>query len=77
MLPPLSNKGAWNDKKVSHTCSDGFPEPEQNLKTLLMLSLDEDRAAQLFDNMDDKQLRNCSQAMANFGNVSSEIVTRS
>ena len=41
------------------------------------LSLDEDPAAQLFENMDDKELRELSQGMANLGNGSSEIVTRS
>ena len=72
MLPPLSNKGARNDKKNSHTCSDSFPEPEQNLiKALLMLTLDVDRAAQLFENMDDKDFRERSQGVANLGNVSS------
>ena len=43
---------------------------------MFRLSLDEDPAAQLFENMDDKELRELSQGMTNLGNGSSEIVER-
>ena len=43
---------------------------------IFMLSLDEDHAAQLLENMDYKELRELSQGMANLGNVSFEIVER-
>tara|TARA_Y100001968_G_scaffold107311_1_gene97059 strand:+ start:691 stop:987 length:297 start_codon:yes stop_codon:yes gene_type:complete len=41
---------------------------------LFMLSLDEDHAVQLFENMNYKELPELSQGIANLGNVSSEIV---
>ena len=43
---------------------------------MFMLSLSEEHAAQLFENMGDEEIRELSQGMANLGNVSSEIVER-
>ncbi len=43
---------------------------------ILMLSLGEDHAAQLFSIMDDDEIREISQTMANLGTVSAEIVER-
>ena len=43
---------------------------------MFMLSLGEEHAAQMFANMGDEEIREISQAMANLGNVSSEIVER-
>jgi flagellar motor switch protein FliG len=41
-----------------------------------MLSLDEEHAAQMFENMGDEEIRELSQGMANLGAASSEIVER-
>jgi flagellar motor switch protein FliG len=41
-----------------------------------MLSLDEEHAAQMFENMGDEEIREISQGMANLGAASSEIVER-
>ena len=41
-----------------------------------MLSLDEEHASQLFSIMDDEEIREISQTMANLGTVSSEVVER-
>ncbi len=43
---------------------------------MFMLSLSEEHAAQMFGNMGDEEIREISQAMANLGNVSSDIVER-
>ncbi len=43
---------------------------------ILMLSLDEEHASQLFGLMDDEEIREISQTMANLGTVSSEVVER-
>ncbi len=43
---------------------------------ILMLSLDEEHAAQIFGLMDDEEIREISQTMANLGTVSSEVVER-
>ena len=43
---------------------------------MFMLSLSEEHAAVLFENMGDEEIRELSQGMANLGNVSSEIVER-
>src|SRR3546814_13486957 len=41
---------------------------------LLMLAVGEDNAARLFSMMDDDELRELSQAMANLGTVTSELI---
>ena len=43
---------------------------------ILMLSLGEEHAARLFELMDDEQIREISQTMANLGTVSSNLVER-
>ena len=43
---------------------------------IFMLSLDEEHAAQMFENMGDEEIREISQGMANLGAASSEIVER-
>ena len=43
---------------------------------MFMLSLSEEHAAQLFDNMGDEEIRELSLSMANLGNISSEVVER-
>ena len=43
---------------------------------IFMLSLDEEHAAQMFENMGDEEIRELSQGMANLGAASSEIVER-
>lgn len=43
---------------------------------LLMLSVGEDNASRLFAIMDDDEIRELSQAMANLGNVSAQMVER-
>ena len=43
---------------------------------LLMLSVGEDNASRLFGIMDDDEIRELSQAMANLGNVSAQMVER-
>jgi flagellar motor switch protein FliG len=43
---------------------------------ILMLSLGEDHAARLFELMDDDEIREISQTMANLGTVSSNLVER-
>jgi len=43
---------------------------------LLMLSVGEDNASRLFGLMDDDEIRELSQAMANLGNVSAQMVER-
>jgi flagellar motor switch protein FliG len=43
---------------------------------MFMLSLSEEHAAQMFGNLGDEEIREISQAMANLGNVSSDIVER-
>ncbi len=43
---------------------------------LLMLSVGEDNATRLFGLMDDDEIRELSQAMANLGNVSAQMVER-
>ena len=43
---------------------------------LLMLSVGEDNATRLFGMMDDDEIRELSQAMANLGNVSAQMVER-
>src|SRR5581483_3591537 len=43
---------------------------------ILMLSLGEEHAARLFELMDDEEIREISQTMANLGNVSSNLVER-
>ena len=43
---------------------------------IFMLSLDEEHAAQMFENMGDEEIRDLSQGMANLGSASSEIVER-
>ncbi len=43
---------------------------------ILMLSLDEEHASQLFGLMDDEEIRELSQTMANLGTVNSEVVER-
>ena len=44
--------------------------------SILMLSLDEEHASQLFGLMDDEEIREISQTMANLGTVNSEVVER-
>src|SRR3546814_3526829 len=41
---------------------------------LLMLAVGEDNAARLFSMMDDDEIRELSQAMANLGTVTSELI---
>ena len=43
---------------------------------MFMLSLSEEHAAQLFDNMGDEEIRELSMSMANLGNIGSEVVER-
>lgn len=43
---------------------------------VLMLSLGEDHAARLFSMMDDDEIREISQTMANLGNINSKLVER-
>ncbi len=43
---------------------------------ILMLSLDEEHAAQIFGLMDDEEIREISQTMANLGTVNSDVVER-
>ena len=43
---------------------------------ILMLSLGEEHAARLFELMDDEEIREISQTMANLGTVSSNLVER-
>jgi len=43
---------------------------------LLMMSVGEDNAARLFSIMDDEEIKELSQTMANLGNVSSQLIER-
>ena len=43
---------------------------------IFMLALGEDHASKLFDMMDDEEIRELSQAMANLGTISSSVVER-
>ncbi|MBG03561.1 MAG: flagellar motor switch protein FliG [Rhodospirillaceae bacterium] len=43
---------------------------------MFMLSLSEEHASQLFENMGDEEIRELSMSMANLGNISSEVVER-
>ena len=43
---------------------------------MFMLSLDEEHATQLFENMGDEEIRELSQSMANLGTISSDIVEK-
>ena len=43
---------------------------------VLMLSLGEEHAAKLFALMDDEEIKELSQTMANLGNVSSNVIER-
>ncbi len=52
--------------------SPGGPEKA----AILMLSLDEEHATQIFGLMDDEEIREVSQTMANLGTVASEVVER-
>ena len=52
--------------------SPGGPEKA----AILMLSLDEEHATQIFGLMDDEEIRELSQTMANLGTVNSEVVER-
>lgn len=48
----------------------------QEKVAMLLLSLPEDQVSQLFSNMDDDEIREISQSMANLGTVSAELVER-
>ncbi len=52
--------------------SPGGPEKA----AILMLSLDEEHTTQIFGLMDDEEIRELSQTMANLGTVNSDVVER-
>jgi len=61
---------------TAHVKEDVLGVNGQQKAAILMMSLSEDQASGIFSLMDDEEIKDISQAMANLGNVSSTAIER-